>query len=57
MNGTQVNNKLENMWKEAGVDYLLCYHAICLEEPRKITKKSVKITGLRDEIWSRDLEC
>jgi hypothetical protein len=28
---------------------------MCLEKPRKTTKKPIRITGLRAENWTRDL--
>jgi hypothetical protein len=42
-----VNDKLENIWKEAVVVNFRHYFGIFLEGLRKTTKTSVRIAGLR----------
>jgi hypothetical protein len=48
-------------WKERGRRWscsnfeVTYYPSMCLEKPRKTMKKPIRITGLRAEIWTRDL--
>jgi hypothetical protein len=47
-------NQLERVRKETAVTYLR-YPGICLERLERTTKNSVRLAGLRAEIWTRDL--
>jgi hypothetical protein len=47
---------IEKNVEEAVVDYFkVLYPSICLEGLRIMTKSSVRIAGLRAEIWTREL--
>jgi hypothetical protein len=48
-----VNDKLEMMWKERSWPHLRYYPGIFLVWLRKTIKSSVRMDGLRAEIWTR----